>query len=53
MWRLWHVPFKYHLPNVAGGEQLYRELNEKGYIDLDRDGEPACLSGKPAVLKGD
>lgn len=30
---------------------MWDELATKGYINLDHDGNPCCLSGKPAVLQ--
>jgi len=52
MYRLHHIPNKYYLPTAKPGDlkRLYEELNKVGHIDLDEHGEPACLSGKPAVL---
>jgi len=52
MYRLHHIPHKYYLPTAKPGDlkRLYEEMNTVGHIDLDEHGEPACLSGKPAVL---
>lgn len=56
MWTLWHIPFKYYLPDNRGQtlsdlERLYAELATHGEIALDRSGEPCCLSGRrPALL---
>jgi hypothetical protein len=53
MWRLWHIPFRYYLPGGKSGdfEKLAAEIDASGYIDLDADGEPCCLSGKPPMLE--
>ncbi len=60
MYRLWHIPNRYFIPPTDPAKlpeyeetfsKLVTELNRAGCIDLDRDGEPACLSGKPAVLQ--
>ena len=51
-----HIPTRYFLPPVrpedtekanADFRKLAEELGAKGYIELDCDGEPACLTGKP------
>lgn len=50
---LYHIPFKYFLPNCPEHEHLgtlAEELDSKGHIQLDRDRNPCCLSGEePAV----
>lgn len=62
MHRLRHIPNKYYLPPAYAAElgvkegdvkKLYAELDSKGYINLDHDGEPCVLSGKPSVMKDD
>jgi len=56
MHRLRHIPMKYYFPPEHGGDPqkfsiMQHEINTKGFIDLDADGEPCCLSDKPAVLR--
>lgn len=48
MWRLDYVPAKYFLPGHPQEEllKLYRELALFGYIALDGDGNPCCLTGR-------
>jgi len=61
MHRLRHIPTRYFIAGVdpiAGTKEqkqaardallkLDSELDSKGFIDLDKDGEPCCLSGNP------
>jgi len=57
MHRLRHIPARYFIPSATAGVidstqradllKLDAELYEKGFIDLDKDGEPCCLSGNP------
>jgi hypothetical protein len=48
MWRLDYVPSKFFLPGCPPGElaKMYRELALFGYIALDGDGNPCCLTGR-------
>lgn len=58
MWRLWHIPMKYFCPPPPGQEPEYEEnfaklwqtIHEVGYIDLDDQGQPCCLTGNPPHL---
>lgn len=53
MWRLRHIPARYFIMAELRQhlDKLANELARNGYIDLDADGQPACISGKPAVLQ--
>lgn len=53
MWRLWHIPFKYYLPGANPDDlnKMYEEIGKVGYMDLDKDGLPCCLSGQPSVIE--
>lgn len=53
MYRLYHIPARYFLnPDLQEHLQpLADELGKHGYIDLDRDGQPCCLSGNTPVLR--
>jgi hypothetical protein len=52
MWRLFHIPARYFIiPDLRDDfRTLAGEINEKGCIDLDEDGQPAVLTGKIAKL---
>ena len=51
---LHHIPTKYFLPgHDAAFSQLVVELNARGCIHLDKDGEPCVLSGQPPVIAYD
>jgi hypothetical protein len=53
MYRLNHIPAKYYMPGAKPGtlKTLVKEMNTKGCIDLDEDGEPAVLTGKTPKLE--
>ncbi len=51
MYRLRHIPARYYLLEpITTLKIMYKELNKKGYIDLDRDGKPCCLTNLKPVL---
>jgi hypothetical protein len=52
IYRLYHIPTRYYCgdygPDIL--RRLCQELYEKGRIDLDRKGQPCCLSGQPSPM---
>jgi hypothetical protein len=49
MYVLRHIPTKYFLEEDGHlFPVMAKELNEKGCIYLDRDGQPCCLTGNPS-----
>lgn len=55
MHTLQHIPMRYYMPDYPGVnegdlQRLYDELHSRGSIHLDKDGQPACLSGKEPVI---
>lgn len=55
MFCLNHIPNRYFLVEELQADlpALYAEMEKYGYVALDRDGMPAVLSGKPAVIPHD
>ena len=55
VYRLHHIPMRCFLDAIEGNteqfEILAKELDTHGYIDLDLNGNPCCLTGKPPVLE--
>lgn len=52
MYRWWHIPNVYFLCHELEAQlyTLWQEIGRYGCIDLDLDGKPCVLSGKPPAL---